>query len=81
MLLEKLKSRLSDKQVKFEITDRAKNYIIDRGYDMVFGARPLKRFIEEHVETMIAKAIVAGEILPQTTVTVDADKDGLYITK
>jgi len=81
LLLEKLKSRLSDKQVKFEITDRAKNYIIDRGYDMVFGARPLKRFIEEHVETMIAKAIVAGEILPQTTVTVDADKDGLYIAK
>ncbi len=81
LLLEKLKSRLSDKQVKFEITDRAKNYIIDRGYDMVFGARPLKRFIEEHVETMIAKAIVAGEILPQTTVTVDAGKDGLYITK
>ncbi len=81
LLLEKLKSRLSDKQVGFEITDRAKNYIIDRGYDMVFGARPLKRFIEENVETMIAKAIIAGEILPETNITVDANANGLFIAK
>lgn len=81
LMLEKLKSRLSEKQVGFTITDKAKKFIIDRGYDMVFGARPLKRFIEEYVETMIAKAIISGEILPGTTVVVDAGENGLYIAK
>ena len=55
------------------------NYIIGRGYDMQFGARPLKRFIEQNVETMIAKEIIAGSIKPDTTITVDSDGEKLFI--
>ena len=79
LLLEKLKDRLKDKRVGFEITPSAVNYIIGRGYDMQFGARPLKRFIEQNVETMIAKEIVAGNIKPDTTITIDSDGERLYI--
>lgn len=79
LMLEKLKARLSEKEVSLQITESAKEYIINRGYDMVYGARPLKRFIEQNVETMIAKEIISGSILPNTTVTVDLSSDGLYI--
>ena len=79
LMLEKLKARLKDKRVGFEITPAAVNYIIGRGYDMQFGARPLKRFIEQNVETMIAKEIIAGSIKPDTTITVDSDGEKLYI--
>ncbi len=79
LMLEKLRSRLLDKQVTLEITESAERFIVSRGYDMVYGARPLKRFIEENVETMIARAIIAGKILPDTTVTVDANDDGLFL--
>ncbi len=79
LMLEKLKARLKDKRVGFEITPAAVNYIIGRGYDMQFGARPLKRFIEQNVETMIAKEIIAGNIKPDTTITVDSDGEKLYI--
>ena len=79
LMLEKLKARLKDKRVGFEITPAAVNNIIGRGYDMQFGARPLKRFIEQNVETMIAKEIIAGSIKPDTTITVDSDGEKLYI--
>ena len=79
LMLEKLKARLKDKRVGFEIAPAAVNYIIGRGYDMQFGARPLKRFIEQNVETMIAKEIIAGSIKPDTTITVDSDGEKLYI--
>ena len=79
LMLEKLKARLKDKRVGFEITPAAVNYIIGRGYDMQFGARPLKRFIEQNVETMIAKEIIAGSIKPDTTITVDSDGEKLFI--
>lgn len=78
-MLENLKNRLSEKRVDLIVTDAAKNYIIGGGYDMVFGAKPLKHFIEHNIETMIAKEIVVGNILLDTTVTVDADESGLLI--
>ncbi len=79
LMLEKLKARLMDKQVKLKVSKQAESFIVDRGYDMVYGARPLKRFIEENVETMIARQIIAGKILPDTEITLNADADGLYI--
>ncbi len=79
LMLEKLKTRLSEKEVSLLITESAKEYIVNRGYDMVYGARPLKRFIEQNVETMIAKEIISGQILPNSNVTVDLNSDGLYI--
>lgn len=79
LMLENLKLRLKEKRVGFEITDDAKRYIVSSGYDMVFGARPLKRFIEQNVETMIAKKIIEGKVLPDTTLTVDLNADGLCV--
>lgn len=79
LMLEKLKSRLKERNVGLEITDSAKEFIVNGGYDMIYGARPLKRFIEENVETMIAKAIIKGDVLPNSTVTVDSGADGLFI--
>ena len=66
----------TDKQLKLVVTDAAKNAIIDGGYDPIYGARPLKRYIQAHVETMIAKEIIAGAHAAGDTLTVDADENG-----
>ena len=70
LLLEKVKSRLSDKQVGFEITEQAKELIIDQGYDVSFGARPLKRYIQANIETLIAKALLENEVKPKQIIQV-----------
>ena len=59
--------------------DGAVNAIADAGFDPVYGARPLKRYMQAHLETMLARKIVSGEILPGEAVTVDADETGLTI--
>jgi ATP-dependent Clp protease ATP-binding subunit ClpB len=71
LMLKSLQSRLHDKAITLEITDNAKEYIADNGYDPIYGARPLKRFIQSTLETMLAKKIIADEIEPYSTVTVD----------
>ena len=76
LMLADLRSRLADKQLKLDVTDAAKNAIIDGGYDPIYGARPLKRYIQAHVETMIAKEIIAGAHGAGDTLTVDAAADG-----
>ena len=76
LMLADLRSRLADKQLKLDVTDAAKNAIIDGGYDPIYGARPLKRYIQAHVETMIAKEIIAGAHSAGDTLTVDAAADG-----
>ena len=68
--------RLEDKQLTVELTPAAKDYIIESAYDPIYGARPLKRDIQAHVETMIAKEIIAGSHAPGDTLTVDADETG-----
>ncbi len=75
LLLENVKKRLVDKQITLEITDRAKDIIIEQGYDVSFGARPLKRFIQHTVETMVAKTLIADNIAPNSTLVVDEDKN------
>ena len=80
LLLNKLKSRLADKSLKLEITDKAKDLIIEQGYDVSFGARPLKRFISGTLETMVAKQIITGDIKPNSTIVVD-QKNGELIIK
>ncbi len=79
LLLADLGKRLADKQLKLEVTPAAKALIIDQGYDPVYGARPLKRFIQGHVETMIAKEIIAGSRSQGSTLTVDAQGDQLVL--
>ena len=79
LIMKDLNGRLADKQLKCELTERAKNYIIETGYDPAFGARPLKRLVQRHVETLLARKIVADEVEPGTTLTVDVDENGNYV--
>ncbi|WP_303926166.1 ATP-dependent chaperone ClpB [Subdoligranulum variabile] len=80
LMLTDLRRRLEDKQLHLDVTEAAKNAIIDGGYDPIYGARPLKRYIQAHVETMIAKEIMAGAHGAGDTLTVDADNTGrLYL--
>ena len=79
LMLADLRKRLEDKQLKLVVTDAAKNAIIDGGYDPIYGARPLKRYIQSHVETMIAKEIIGGAHTAGDTLTVDADGNGQLI--
>ena len=80
LMLADLRHRLADKQLHLDVTEAAKNAIIDGWYDPIYGARPLKRYIQAHVETMIAKEIIAGAHAAGDTLTVDADENGhLYL--
>ena len=79
ILLKGLKQRLTQKQINLEVTDSAKDYIIENGYDMIYGARPLKRFISHTVETMVAKELLTKEFLPNSTITLDEENDELII--
>ena len=81
LMLADLRRRLSDKQLELVVTDAAKNAIIDGGYDPIYGARPLKRYIQAHVETMIAKEIIGGSHAAGDTLTVDADAEGKLVLR
>ena len=81
LMLADLRKRLADKQLNLVVTDAAKNAIIDGGYDPIYGARPLKRYIQAHVETMIAKEIIDGAHVAGDTLTVDADAKGQLILR
>ena len=81
LMLADLRKRLADKQLNLVVTDAAKNAIIDGGYDPIYGARPLKRYIQAHVETMIAKEIIGGAHAAGDTLTVDADANGQLILR
>ena len=70
--IDKLNGRLEDQQIKVELTDAAKNAIVDASYDPQYGARPLRRYVQHTVETMLSKRLLRGDILPNQTVTVDA---------
>ena len=79
LLIKDLERRLEDKHIKLELTQAAKDYLINNGYDEVYGARPLKRFVQKKLETLIAKKILNQEILPNTAVVVDCRDNELYI--
>ena len=74
LILKDLNSRLADKQLKCQLTDRAKAYIIETGYDPSFGARPLKRLVQRYVETLLARKIIADQVEPGAVLTVDVDE-------
>ncbi|MEG2081860.1 MAG: ATP-dependent chaperone ClpB [Oscillospiraceae bacterium] len=79
LLLEKLSERLKDKQIGIKVTTAAKQFIIDNGYDPVYGARPLKRYIQQHLETLLARAIIKDDPLPDTVFVVDVQGDELTL--
>lgn len=71
LLLADLNKRLADKEIRVELTDGAERFIIDEGYDPVYGARPLKRFLQKHVETLSAKLILSGEVGAKDIIRID----------
>jgi ATP-dependent Clp protease ATP-binding subunit ClpB len=72
LLLRELSARLADKRIGVCVTDAAKDLVIENAYDPVYGARPLKRFLQSRVETLIARKIIAEDVAPDTVITVDA---------
>ena len=81
LMLGDLRSRLKNKQLDVAVTDAAKDYIVKEGYDPVYGARPLKRFIQRSLETMIARKIISDSAEPYSTLKVDFDGNALTVTE
>lgn len=76
LLMMDLNRRLQDRELKIELTDSAKDIVADQGYDPAYGARPLKRYLQKHVETLAAKIILGDEIRAGNHIVVDASEDG-----
>ena len=81
LLIKDLEKRLEDKHLQLELTKEAKAYLIDNGYDGVYGARPLKRFVQKKLETLIARKILSQEIMPNSMINVDYDGKELVINR
>ncbi len=77
IMVNSLRQRLADKSLSLEITDAAKQLIIERGYDPLYGARPLRRYLQANVETLIARTILSGELAAGSTITVDVSNGEL----
>ena len=79
LLLENVRKRLESKQISLEISKAATDQIIEQGYDVSFGARPLKRFIQANIETMIARALLSNEIKPKSTIVIETQNEEFEI--
>ena len=77
ILMTRLNHRLTEKELSVSLSDAAKAYIVEHGYDPVYGARPLKRFLQKNVETMVARMILSNQLLPGDEIFIDADENGL----
>ena len=78
--LKRLAERLNDQELLISVSDNAKNYIIDKAYDPVYGARPLKRYIQSNLETKIAQVIISENILPSSLISVDVKDNELTVS-
>lgn len=79
LLIKNLEKRLEDKHIILELTEKAKEYLIENGYDQIYGARPLKRFVKKKLETLIAEKILTQEILPMSNIIIDYKNGELYL--
>jgi len=79
LMIGDLRKRLKENQIDVEFTDSAKNYIVEQGYDPNYGARPLRRFLQRKAETLIARKIIADDISPNSTLTLDYDGEKLFV--
>ena len=75
LIVKDINARLADKEISVEITPVAESYIVEEGYDPVYGARPLKRFVQKHVETLAAKMILADKVTAKDVILIDLDED------
>ncbi len=80
LMVADLNRRLADKQLSCEITPEAKEYIVENGYDPMYGARPLRRYIQRHVETRIAKTIIGSDLMPDSRLVVGVENGELTVT-
>ena len=71
-----LNKRLADRELSIELTDTAKTFITENGYDPVYGARPLKRYLQKNVETLAAKIILSDGVKEGSTIVIDLSEDG-----
>ena len=76
LLVKDINARLADRELAIEITPNAEKYIVEEGYDPVYGARPLKRFVQKHVETLAAKLILADHVEAKDVILIDLDESG-----
>ena len=81
LLIVDLNKRLEDKHIKLELTDSAKDYLINNGYSEIYGARPLKRFVQKKLETLIARLILNQEIAPNSSFLIDCENDKLVLKR
>ena len=81
LLIKDIENRLDDKHIELKLTQSAKDYLIDNGYDEIYGARPLKRFVQKKLETLIAKKLLTQEILPNSKVEIDCENNELILKK
>ena len=77
LLMNQLNKRLEDREISVELTPAAEQFIVDHGYDPVYGARPLKRFLQKHVETLSAKLILADKVQPKDVILIDVEEGRL----
>jgi len=77
LLVADVNKRLADRELSIELTDAAKRYVVERGYDPMYGARPLKRYLQKNVETLAAKLILAGDIGSGDVILIDVDAEKL----
>ena len=80
-MVKDLNKRMAEREIKVSLTDAAKSLIIEGGYDPVYGARPLRRFLQKHVETLIAREILEGDVGREEELVIDARDGELVITK
>jgi ATP-dependent Clp protease ATP-binding subunit ClpB len=76
LIIADINKRLADREISIEIADRAKHYIVENGYDPVYGARPLKRYIQKYVETLAAKLILEDKVRVGDTILIDLSDNG-----
>ena len=77
LLVKDLNKRLAEKELSLVITEEAKKYIVEHGYDPVYGARPLKRYLQKNVDTLVARLILAGNVSVEETITIDVENNRL----
>ena len=77
LLVAELNRRLEDQQISIRLTPAAKDYVIEGGYDPVYGARPLKRYLQKYVETLAVKMILGGKVQTQDTIVLDVENGEL----
>lgn len=78
LMMDDLNARLKERELSVKLTESAENYVVDHGYDPVYGARPLKRYLQKHVETLAAKMILSDGVHMGDTIVIDVGENGLY---